>query len=283
MKLLRVGSINKEKPAIVDKNNVIRDLSSIIKDLNPKTINQNTIEIIKKADLQKLPTISNNVRIGSCVANPEKFIGIGLNYTDHAEETGMKPPSEPIIFIKANSCLIGPYDNVVIPKNSKKTDWEIELGIIIGKKAQYISEEKSFEHIFGYCVVNDVSEREFQIERSGQWDKGKGCDTFGPIGPYIVTKDEIKEVQNLKLELKLNGTIMQKGNTNKMIFGVKHIISYLSNFMTLNPGDIITTGTPPGVGMARKPPIYLKSGDEMILAIENLGFQKQKVVSIDNS
>ena len=283
MKLLRVGNINKEKPAIVDKNNVIRDLSSIIKDLNPKTINQNTIEIIKKTDLQKLPTISNNVRIGSCVANPEKFIGIGLNYTDHAEETGMKPPSEPIIFIKANSCLIGPYDNVVIPKNSKKTDWEIELGIIIGKKAQYISEEKSFEHIFGYCVVNDVSEREFQIERSGQWDKGKGCDTFGPIGPYIVTKDEIKEVQNLKLELKLNGTIMQKGNTNKMIFGVKHIISYLSNFMTLNPGDIITTGTPPGVGMARKPPIYLKSGDEMILAIENLGFQKQKVVSIDNS
>ena len=283
MKLLRVGSISKEKPAIVDKNNVIRDLSSIIEDLNPKTINQDTIDVIKKTDLQKLPTISNNVRIGPCVVNPEKFIGIGLNYTDHAEETGMKPPSEPIVFIKANSCLTGPYDNVLIPKNSKKTDWEIELGIIIGKKTQYISEERSFEHIFGYCIVNDVSEREFQIERSGQWDKGKGCDTFGPIGPYIVTKDEIKEVQNLKLELKLNGTIMQKGNTNKMIFGVKHIISYLSNFMTLNPGDIITTGTPPGVGMARKPPIYLKSGDEMILDIENLGSQKQKVISIDNS
>ena len=279
MKFLRVGSLNKEKPSIIDKNGIIRDLSSIIEDLNPITINQNTIEKIKKSDLTKLQEIPKNFRIGACVSNPEKFIGIGLNYSDHAEETGMKPPSEPIIFIKANSCISGPNDNVIIPKNSKKSDWEIELGIVIGKKAQYISEDKSFEYIFGYCIVNDISEREFQIERSGQWDKGKGCDTFGPIGPYLVTKDEIKNVQDLNLELKLNGKIMQKGNTNKMIFDVKYVVSYLSHFMSLYPGDIITTGTPPGVGMARKPQIFLKAGDEMLLTIDELGFQRQKVIS----
>jgi len=281
MKFLRVGSLNREKPAIIEEDGIIRDLSSVISDLNSTTINQNTIEKIKKINLNKLPEINENIRIGPCVANPEKFIGIGLNYSDHAEETGMKPPSEPIIFIKANSCICGPNDNVIIPKNSKKTDWEIELGIVIGKKAQYISEDKSFEYIFGYCIVNDISEREFQIERSGgQWDKGKGCDTFGPIGPYLVTKNEIKNIQDLNLELKLNGKITQKGNTNKMIFGVKHIVSYLSHFMTLNPGDIITTGTPPGVGMARNPQIFLKPGDEMILNIDNLGSQKQKVISM---
>ena len=280
MKFLRVGSLNREKPAIIEEDGIIRDLSSVISDLNSTTINQNTIEKIKKINLNKLPEINENIRIGPCVANPEKFIGIGLNYSDHAEETGMKPPSEPIIFIKANSCICGPNDNVIIPKNSKKTDWEIELGIVIGKKAQYISEDNSFEYIFGYCIVNDISEREFQIERSGQWDKGKGCDTFGPIGPYLVTKNEIKNIQDLNLELKLNGKITQKGNTNKMIFGVKHIVSYLSHFMTLNPGDIITTGTPPGVGMARNPQIFLKPGDEMILNIDNLGSQKQKVISM---
>jgi 2-keto-4-pentenoate hydratase/2-oxohepta-3-ene-1,7-dioic acid hydratase in catechol pathway len=281
MKFLRVGSLNREKPAIIEEDGIIRDLSSVISDLNSTTINQNTIEKIKKINLNKLPEINENIRIGPCVANPEKFIGIGLNYSDHAEETGMKPPSEPIIFIKANSCISGPNDNVIIPRNSKKTDWEIELGIVIGKKAQYISEDKSLEYIFGYCIVNDISEREFQIERSGgQWDKGKGCDTFGPIGPYLVTKNEIKNIQDLNLELKLNGKITQKGNTNKMIFGVKHIVSYLSHFMTLNPGDIITTGTPPGVGMARNPQIFLKPGDEMILNIDNLGSQKQKVISM---
>ena len=280
MKLLRVGTLNKEKPAIIDKSGLVRDLSSIIDDLNPKYINQNTIEKIKKLDLTQLPKIPSNTRIGACISNPEKFIGIGLNYSDHAEETGMKIPSEPIIFIKANSCICGPNDNIVIPKNSKKTDWEIELGIIIGKKAQYIFEDQSLEHIFGYCIVNDISEREFQIERSGQWDKGKGCDTFGPIGPYLVTKDEINNVQDLNLELKLNGKAVQKGNTNKMIFGVNHLVSYVSQFMTLNPGDIITTGTPPGVGMAHKPPIFLKEGDEMILNIDNLGMQKQKIISI---
>ena len=279
MILLRIGSLKEEKPAIIDKLGFFRDLSSVIKDLNAETINQNTLELINKTDLSKLPKLSKNLRIGACVSNPQKFIGIGLNYTDHAEETGMKIPNEPIIFIKANSCISGPNDNVLLPKKSKKTDWEIELGIVIGKKARYISKNKSFDHIFGYCIVNDISEREFQIERSGQWDKGKGCDTFGPIGPYLVTKDEIKEVQNLSLELKLNGEIMQKGNTNKMIFDVKHLVSYISHFMTLNPGDIITTGTPSGVGMAKKPQIFLKNGDEIILKIDGLGFQKQTVVS----
>ena len=280
MKFLRIGSLNREKPAIIDKNAIIRDLSSVVSDLNSNTINQNTIEKIKKINLEKLPKVNENVRIGPCVPNPEKFIGIGLNYSDHAEETGMKTPKEPIIFIKANSCICGPNDNVIIPKNSKKTDWEIELGIVIGKKAQYISEDTSLEYVFGYCIVNDISEREFQIERSGQWDKGKGCDTFGPVGPYLVTKDEIKDVQDLNLELKLNGKIMQKGNTNKMIFGVKYIVSYLSHFMTLKPGDIITTGTPPGVGMAMKPQVFLKANDEMILSIDNLGSQRQKVISM---
>ena len=278
MKLLRIGKLNQEKPAFIDADGITRDLSSIIQDLNAETINQNTLELINKTDLSKLPKLSENLRIGACVSNSQKFIGIGLNYIDHAEETGMKIPNEPIIFIKANSCISGPNDNVLLPKKSKKTDWEIELGIVIGKKAQYISEDKSFDHIFGYCIVNDISEREFQIERSGQWDKGKGCDTFGPIGPYLVTKDEIKEVQNLSLELKLNGEIMQKGNTNKMIFDVKHLVSYLSHFMTLFPGDIITTGTPSGVGMAKKPQIFLRKGDEMKLKIDGLGFQKQTVV-----
>ena len=278
MKLLRIGKLNQEKPAFIDADGITRDLSSIIQDLNAETINQNTLELINKTDLSKLPKLSENLRIGACVSNSQKFIGIGLNYTDHAEETGMTIPNEPIIFIKANSCISGPNDNVLLPKKSKKTDWEIELGIVIGKKAQYISEDKSFDHIFGYCIVNDISEREFQIERSGQWDKGKGCDTFGPIGPYLVTKDEIKEVQNLSLELKLNGEIMQKGNTNKMIFDVKHLVSYLSHFMTLYPGDIITTGTPSGVGMAKKPQIFLKNGDKMMLKIDGLGFQKQTVV-----
>ena len=278
MKLLRVGKPNQEKPAIIESDGIIRDLSSIIDDLNPASLNINTIEIISKTDIKKFPKIAEKERIGACVTNPQKFVGIGLNYSDHAEETGMKAPVEPIIFMKEVSSISGPYDDVIIPKNSKKTDWEVELGIIIGKKAQYITQNESFDHIFGYCLVNDVSEREFQIERSGQWDKGKGCDTFGPIGPYIVTQDEISDVQNLNLTLKLNGKEMQRGNTKKMIFNVKYIVAYLSQFMTLNPGDIISTGTPPGVGMARNPQVFLKSGDEMILSIDNLGIQKQKVV-----
>ena len=279
MKFLRVGELNKEKPAIIDENGIIRDISAIVNELNPNTLNDSTIQLLKNTNIKKLNKISNNIRIGACVSKPEKFIGIGLNYSDHARETGAKTPNEPIIFIKANSCINGPNDDVIIPRKSRKTDWEIELGIIIGKKAKYITEKESFDHIFGFCIVNDISEREFQIERSGQWDKGKGCDTFGPIGPHLVTKDEIKNVQNLNLELKLNGEMMQKGNTSKMIFGVKHIVSYLSQFMTLHPGDIITTGTPPGVGMGKKPQIFLKAGDQIDLAIECLGSQKQKVTS----
>ena len=278
MKFLRCGNVGKEMPAVLDENGIIRDLSTIISDLTSKTINKSTIEKIKKEDLSKLPEIKQSVRIGPCVSNPEKFIGIGLNYSAHAKETDANAPKEPIVFFKANSSICGPNDNVYLPKDSLKSDWEVELCIIIGKQTKNISEDKSMDHIFGFCIVNDVSEREYQLERSsGQWDKGKAFDTFGPIGPYIVTKDEIKDVQNLNLQLKLNGKIMQKGNTQSMIFGVNHLVSYLSFFMTLKPGDIITTGTPPGVGMGRKPQIFLRSGDEMELQIDGLGSQKQKV------
>ena len=278
MKFLRCGSVGKEIPAVLDENGIIRNLSTIISDLTSKTINKSTIEKIKKKDLSKLPEIKKSVRIGPCVSNPEKFIGIGLNYSAHAKETDANAPKEPIVFFKANSSICGPNDNVYLPKDSLKSDWEVELGVIIEKKAKNISEANSMDHIFGFCIVNDVSEREYQLERSsGQWDKGKAFDTFGPIGPYIVTKDEIKDVQNLNLQLKLNGKIMQKGNTQNMIFGVNHLVSYLSFFMTLKSGDIITTGTPPGVGMGRKPQIFLKSGDEMELQIDGLGSQKQKV------
>ena len=278
MKLLRCGSAGKELPAVLDKNGIIRNLSTIIPDLTPNTLNKSTIEKIKKKNLSKLPEIKGNPRIGPCVYKPEKFIGIGLNYSSHAKETNANDPKEPIVFFKANSSICGPNDNVCLPKDSLKSDWEVELGVIIGKKAKNISEANSMDHIFGFCIVNDVSEREYQLERSsGQWDKGKAFDTFGPIGPYIVTKDEIKDVQNLNLQLKLNGKIMQKGNTQSMIFGVNHLVSYLSFFMTLKPGDIITTGTPPGCGIGRKPQIFLKSGDEMELQIDGLGSQKQKV------
>ena len=278
MKFLRCGSVGKEMPAVLDENGIIRNLSTIIPDLTSNTINKSTIEKIKKEDLTKLPEIKKSVRIGPCVSNPEKFIGIGLNYSAHAKETDANAPKEPIVFFKANSSICGPNDNVYLPKDSLKSDWEVELGIIIGKQTKNISENKSMDHIFGFCIVNDVSEREYQLERSsGQWDKGKAFDTFGPIGPYIVTKDEIKDVQNLNLQLKLNGKIMQKGNTQSMIFGVNHLVSYLSFFMTLKPGDIITTGTPPGCGIGRKPQIFLKSDDEMELQIDGLGSQKQKV------
>ena len=282
MKFLRVGKIDQEKPAILDESGKIRDLSSIIDDLNPETLNEDLLKKIKNHNLKKLPELPKNTRIGPCVSKPEKFIGIGLNYIDHAKETGMTPPEEPIVFMKSVSSICGPNDNVIIPKNSKKTDWEVELGIVIGKKAQYIPENKSFEHIFGYCLINDISEREFQIERSGQWDKGKGCDTFGPLGPYLVTKDEFADIQNLNLSLSINENEMQKGNTNKMIFNVNYLVSYLSHFVTLKPGDIITTGTPPGVGMAKKPQIFLREGDLITLSIDNLGTQKQKVISFNN-
>jgi len=278
MKLLRVGTKGNERPAALDKSGKIRDLSSQIKDLNPDSLNFETISKIKNIDLEKLPELLRTDRIGPCVSKPEKFIGIGLNYFAHAKETDADAPKEPIVFFKANSSICGPHDDVCLPKDSTKSDWEVELGVIIGKQTKNISKDKSMDHIFGFCIVNDVSEREYQLERSsGQWDKGKAFDTFGPIGPYIITKDEIKDVQNLNLQMKLNGKIMQKGNTQEMIFGVNHLVSYLSFFMTLKSGDIITTGTPPGVGMGRKPQIFLKSGDEMELQIDGLGSQKQKV------
>ena len=277
MKLLRCGNKGSEKPAALDKKGKIRDLSSSIRDLDPENLNFETLSKLKKINLESLPEISKSTRIGSCVNRPGKFVAIGLNYSDHAAETGAKPPSEPIVFMKATSCIVGPNDDVIIPKNSKKTDWEVEIAFVVGKEAKYISEKDAPNHIFGYCIVNDISEREFQIEKMGQWVKGKSADTFGPIGPYLVTTDEIANVQKLNLSLKLNGQEMQRGNTNKMIFNINFILSYLSNFMSLQPGDIVTTGTPPGVGMGKKPPLYLKSGDEMHLTIDHLGEQHQKV------
>ena len=277
MKLLRCGSIGNEKPAALDKEGKIRDLSSHINDLNPKNINFVNLEKLRKVNLEKLPEISNSTRIGSCISKPGKFIGIGMNFSDHAVETGAPIPKEPIVFMKASSCISGPNDDIVISKNSKKTDWEVEIAFVIGKETKQILESEAENHIFGYCIVNDVSEREWQLEGTGQWVKGKSADTFGPTGPYLVTRDEIKDIQNLSMTLDVNGKNMQKGNTNKMIFNINFILSYLSKFMSLQPGDIVTTGTPPGVGMAKKPQIFLKSGDEINLSIDNLGAQKQKV------
>ncbi|SVC10606.1 uncharacterized protein METZ01_LOCUS263460 [marine metagenome] len=277
MKFLRCGNKGKEIPAALDKNGKFRDLSSHISDFNPENLNFNNLEKLKKIDLEKLPEIPNSTRIGSCISKPGKFVGIGLNFSDHAAETGAKIPTEPIVFMKATSCIAGPNDDLIIPKNSKKCDWEVEIAFVVGKEAKQISEIDAPNYIFGYCLVNDVSEREWQIEKLGQWVKGKSADTFGPIGPYLVTRDEIKDIQNLNMNLEVNGKNMQKGNTNKMIFNINYLLSYLSNFMSLQAGDIITTGTPPGVGMGKKPPIYLKSGDEIKLFIDMLGEQQHKV------
>jgi len=278
MKLLRVGKKGNEKAATLDKNGKIRDLSSHIDDLNPKHLNFESISKLSKVDLEKLPELSKEDRIGSCITNPGKFVAIGLNYSDHAAETGAKVPSEPIVFMKATSSINGPNDNIEISKNSKKLDWEVELGIVIGKELKNISEKESPNHILGYCLVNDISERDWQIEKMGQWVKGKSHDTFGPIGPYLVTKDEITDINNLNLSLDVNGKRMQTGNTDTMIFNAYFIVAYLSKFMSLQAGDIITTGTPPGVGMGMKPQVFLKAGDTMRLSIDNLGEQNSKVV-----
>ena len=280
MKLLRVGFKGKEKPAAIDKEGKIRDISSHINDLNPGNLNFETISKIQSADLSNLPELSSSERIGSCIVNPGKFVAIGLNYSDHAAETGAAVPTEPIMFMKAPSSICGPNDDVEIATGSKKLDWEVELGIVIGKDAKHISENQSQDHILGYCLVNDVSEREWQIEKLGQWVKGKSHDTFGPIGPYLVTKDEIKDVNNLNMILDVNGERMQTGNTSTMIFNVDIIVSYVSKFMSLQTGDIITTGTPPGVGMGRKPQVFLKAGDQMKLSIDNLGEQNSKVAPV---
>ncbi len=280
MKLLRLGEKGKEKPAILDADGKIRDISSHMNDLNPENLNFETMSKIQSADTSSLPELSSNQRVGSCITSPGKFVAIGLNYSDHAAEVGADIPKEPIMFMKATSSMCGPNDDVEIVSGSKKLDWEVELGIVIGKEAKHISESQSQDHILGYCLVNDVSEREWQIEKMGQWVKGKSHDTYGPTGPYLVTKDEIKDINNLKMMLDVNGERMQTGNTSTMIFNVDIIVSYVSKFMSLQPGDIITTGTPPGVGMGRKPQVFLKAGDEMKLSIENLGEQNSKVVAV---
>ena len=280
MKLLRVGSKGNEKPAVLDKEGKIRDISSHINDLDPTTLNFKTISKLEGVDLSNLAELPSSERVGSCITKPGKFIAIGLNYSDHAAETGADVPTEPIMFMKATSCISGPNDDVEIVAGSKKLDWEVELGIVIGKEAKHISESQSQDHILGYCLVNDISEREWQIEKMGQWVKGKSHDTYGPIGPYLVTRDEISDVNNLNMSLDLNGKRMQTGNTNTMIFNVDVIVSYVSKFMSLQPGDIITTGTPPGVGMGMKPQLFLKEGDNMKLTIDNLGEQSSKVVPV---
>ena len=278
MKLLRVGAKGKEKPAALDKNGKIRDISSLVEDLNPYCLNFKTMNKLNAVNIENLPELSSSERIGSCITKPGKFVAIGLNYSDHAAETGAKPPSEPIVFMKATSSINGPNDDIEIYKDSKKLDWEVELGIVIGKDLKNISEKESEKHILGYCLVNDISEREWQIEKMGQWVKGKSHDTFGPIGPYLVTKDDISDINNLNLSLDVNGNRMQTGNSKTMIFNVFYLVSYLSKFMSLQAGDIITTGTPPGVGMGMKPQVFLKAGDKIRLSIDNLGEQNSKVV-----
>jgi len=278
MKLLRYGPKGREKPGLLDKNGVIRDLSGVIPDITPATLAAGAVAKAKKAKVESLPVVRKGVRIGSCVGGIRNFIAIGLNYTDHAKETGAPIPAEPIIFNKAPSCLSGPNDDVMIPKGSKKTDWEVELAVIIGKGGSYISEKDALSHVAGYAVCHDVSERAFQVERGGQWTKGKGCPTFGPLGPWLVTRDEVKDVQDLDMFLDVNGKRMQTGNTSTMIFGVVHLVHYVSQFMLLEAGDVITTGTPPGVGMGMKPQKFLKGGETIRLGITGLGEQTQKVV-----
>ena len=280
MKLLRVGQKGIEKPGILDKEGKIRDISSHIKDLNPDFLNFDTMSKLESLELSSLPELSKSERVGSCITKPGKFVAIGLNYSDHAAETGADAPSEPIVFMKATSSINGPNDNIEIVSGSKKLDWEVELGIVIGKETKHISGKQAQDHILGYCLVNDISEREWQIEKMGQWVKGKSHDTYGPIGPYLVTKDEIDDINNLKMTLDVNGNRMQTGNTSTMIFNVDFIVSYLSQFMSLQTGDVITTGTPPGVGMGMKPQQFLKDGDTMKLSIENLGEQNSKVVAL---
>ena len=281
MKTLRYRNNNDVKPGILDKDGNIRDISSVVDDWDNNTLQTEKLNSIKSMNLSDLPKVEKIDSLAPPISktNIGKFICIGLNYSDHAAEAGMEVPKEPIIFMKATSSVCGPNDDIIIPKNSTKSDWEVELGIIIGKETKYINENQSQDHIAGYCVVNDLSERKFQIEHSGQWVKGKSCDTFGPIGPYIVTKDEVEDPQNLKLWLDLNGKRMQDGSTNTMVYGVNFLVSYLSKFMSLQPGDVISTGTPPGVGMGLNPQVWLKPGDEMRLGIEGLGEQKQKTVS----
>ena len=277
MKLCRIGDVGKEKPAIIDNNNNYKDLSSIISDFNSDTLNFDIIRKIEKIDFATLPTLEKNLRIGACVSKPSKFIGIGLNFKDHAKEQNLPIPKEPIIFSKFTNCIAGPNDNIIIPKKSKHTDWEVELGFVIGKKAKYVPLNEALDHVLGFFLVNDVSERNFQKKQGPTWDKGKGFDTFGPIGPYIITKDALPDFQNLNMYLDVDGKRMQTGNTSQMIFDIKNLISYMSNCMTLYPGDICCTGTPPGVGENMKPPKFLTGGEKIKLGIDKLGEQNHTV------
>ncbi len=279
MKLVRYGNAGKEKPGLIDADGKLRDLSGTIADIGPGQLGDAALAKLRKLKTDKLPLVKGSPRMGCPVTGVGKFIAIGLNFADHAAESGLPIPKEPIVFLKATTCIQGPNDPVMLPKGSVKTDWEVELGVVIGTRARYVSQKDALNHVAGYCTINDVSEREYQIERGGTWDKGKGCDTFGPIGPWLVTRDEVPNPQKLQMWLDLNGQRVQKGSTKTMIFGVAKIISYVSQFMTLEPGDVITTGTPPGVGMGMKPPLYLKKGDKMTVGIEGLGEQQQVVVT----
>lgn len=278
MKLLRVGPQGREKPAVLTPDGTLRDVSDLVDDWDGLALSDAVFSQIGQVDLTSFPELPAASRIGPCVANVGKFICIGLNYADHAAETGADVPAEPVVFFKATSAICGPNDNLEIPRRSQKTDWEVELGVVIGKAAKYVSEAEAMDHVAGYCVIHDVSERAFQLEGTGQWVKGKSCDTFGPIGPYLVTRDEVPDPQNLSMWLDVNGAPMQRGSSSTMIFSVAHIVSYLSQFMSLQPGDVISTGTPPGVGLSRNPPQYLKAGDVVTLGIEGLGQQRQLCV-----
>ena len=278
MKLVRYGKPGKEKPGLIDADGKLRDLSAVIADIGPDQLGDAALAKLRKLKTDKLPLVRGAPRLGSPLTGIPKFIAIGLNYADHAAEAGLPIPAEPVVFMKATSCIQGPNDAVMLPKGSVKTDWEVELGVVIGTRARYVSQKDALSFVAGYCTINDVSEREFQIERGGTWDKGKGCDTFGPLGPWLVTRDEVPNPQKLGMWLDVNGKRMQTGNTRTMIFSVAKIVSYVSQFMTLEPGDVITTGTPPGVGLAMKPPLFLKKGDQMTLGIEGLGEQRQLVV-----
>jgi 2-keto-4-pentenoate hydratase/2-oxohepta-3-ene-1,7-dioic acid hydratase in catechol pathway len=279
MRLVRYGRPGKEKPGLFDEEGRLRDLSGVIADIDASVLSDRALRKIAKIDYKTLPLVRGNPRLGVPVAGTRKFIGIGMNYADHAAETGAPVPKEPIFFMKAITCLSGPDDPIQLPKGSKKTDWEVELGVVIGARAQYVEEKDALKYVAGYCVVNDVSEREYQFERGSQWDKGKGCDTFGPVGPFLVTSDEVFDPQDLDLYLELNGKRMQTGNTKSMVFTVAQIVAYLSRFITLEPGDIICTGTPPGVGLGRTPQRFLKKGDKLRLGIAGLGEQQQEVVA----
>ncbi len=281
MKLMRYGPKGSEKPALVDAQGKVRDLSKVMPDITAQTLTPSGLKRLRELDISSLPVVASPGRTAPPWTGCEKFVAVGLNYSDHAAETGNPIPKEPILFMKATSCIVGCNDPIVLPKGSVKADWEVELGIVIGSKTRYVSQADAIKHVAGYCVVNDVSEREYQIERGGQWDKGKGCDTFGPIGPWMVTADEIPNPQDLTMWLEVNGKRHQNGSTKTMIFGVANLVSYISEFMTLHPGDLITTGTPPGVGLGMKPPHYLKAGDTMKLAIQGLGEQQQKVHAWD--